>query len=94
MIDWVGRVCQNNRAETEKDKMSTRVSPEQFEISDKGITHKPTGCTFIPHPGQPLSGTMNDGQLGNKLVSGEDYRPSEVKAMMKELWTKHWLTKK
>lgn len=69
--------------------MSTRVTPDQFEITDKGITHKPTGCTFTPHPGQPLSGNMRLGQLGNKLPSGEDYRPHEVKAMMNELWAEH-----
>jgi hypothetical protein len=69
--------------------MSTRVMPDQFEITNLGITHKPTGCTFTPHPGQPLSGNMRLGQLGNKLASGEDYRPEEVKAIMRELWAKH-----
>ena len=72
--------------------MSTRVTPDQFEITAEGITHKPTGCTFAPHPGQPLSGNMRLGQLGNKLASGEDYRPHEVKARMNELWAKHRVT--
>jgi hypothetical protein len=52
----------------------------------KGITHGPTGCTFTTHPGQPMSGNMRMGQLGNKLPSGEDYRPEDVKAMMRQLW--------
>lgn len=73
---------------------STSVKPDQFEITDKGITHKPTGCTFTPYPGQPMSGNMRMGQLGNKLSSGEDYRPEEVKAMMQSLWEKHWAAKK
>lgn len=73
---------------------STLVKPDQFKISDEGITHKPTGCTFTPHPGQPLSGNMRLGQLGNKLASGEDYRPDQVKEMMNDLWAKHCAAKK
>lgn len=73
---------------------STPVDPDQFEITDKGITHKPTGCTFTPHPGQPMSGNMLMGQLGNKLPSGEDYRPEDVKVMMQQLWQKHCAAKK
>jgi hypothetical protein len=53
-----------------------------------------TGCTFTAHPGQPMSGTMRLGQLGNKLSSGEDYRPEDVKAMMRQLWEKHCATNK
>jgi hypothetical protein len=64
----------------------TPVKPEQFEITDQGITHKPTGCTFTPHLGQPMSGNMRIGQLGTKLRSGEDYRPEDVRAMMQQLW--------
>ena len=56
---------------------------DQFEISPKGITHKPTGATYTPHPGAPHSGTS---QLGNMLPNGEDYRPHEVTAMMELLW--------
>jgi hypothetical protein len=73
---------------------STPVKPDQFEISDERITHKPTGCTFTPHPGQSSSGNMRLGQLGNKLTSGEDYRPDEVKAMMQQLWETHCATLK
>jgi hypothetical protein len=65
---------------------STRVDLNQFEISAKGITHKPTGASYTAHPGSPYSGIMNDGQLGNVLKNGEDYRPDEVKEMMQRLW--------
>jgi hypothetical protein len=41
-----------------------------------------------------MSGNMRLGQLGNKLPSGEDFRPEDVKAMMRQLWEKHWATKK
>ena len=73
---------------------STPVKPDQFDISDARITHKPTGCTFTPHPGNPLSGNMRLGQLGNKLASGEDYRPDQVQEMMNKLWAKHLASKK
>jgi hypothetical protein len=57
--------------------MKTPVKEDQFEISDKGIKHTPTGYEFIPHPGQPFSGNVHLGHHGNKLPSGEDYDPSE-----------------
>ena len=38
---------------------STPVQRDQFEVSPKGITHKPTGTTYTPHPGAPYSGNMN-----------------------------------
>jgi hypothetical protein len=67
----------------------TPVKEDQFEISDKGIKHTPTGYEFIPHPGQPFSGNVHLGHHGSKLPSGEDYDPSEVKAMMGRLWNAH-----
>jgi hypothetical protein len=66
--------------------MPTPVRQDQFEISPKGITHKPTGASFTPYPGEPSSGTMNLGQLGSVLPNGDDYRPHEVQAMMRQLW--------
>ena len=59
--------------------MSTAVAQDQYEISPKGITHKPTSASFTPYPGQPNSGNMTHGQLGNVLPSGEDYRPPRWK---------------
>ena len=68
--------------------MATRafVRPEQFQVNDQGITHKPTGYNFTPHPGNPTSGVVNKGQLGDVLPSGEDYRPHEVEEMARQLW--------
>ena len=66
--------------------MSTPVKRDQFIVTAKGITHKPTGAMFTPHPGSPHSGTLSLGQLGNVLPNGEDHRPEEVKVMMNELW--------
>ena len=64
---------------------STPVQRDQFEVSPKGITHKPTGATYTPHAGAPYSGIMNLRQLGNVLVNGKDYRPHEVRTMMEQL---------
>ena len=65
----------------ERKMSSTPVQRDQFEVSLKGITNKPTGATYIPHPGAPYSGNMNLGQLGNVLPNGKDYRPHEVQMM-------------
>ena len=65
--------------------MWTPVRQDQFKVSPKGITHTPTGTTYIPHPGAPHSGTMNLGPPGN-VANGEGYRPGEVQAMMELLW--------
>jgi hypothetical protein len=65
---------------------STPVKPDQFEVSAKGIIHKPTGASFKPFPGQPSSGHINDGRLGNVLPNGEHYRPDQVYRMMIQLW--------
>jgi hypothetical protein len=64
----------------------TLVRREQFRISPKGITHTPTGATYIPHPGAPHCGITSLGQLGSVLPSGEDYLPHEVQTIMEQLW--------
>jgi hypothetical protein len=68
---------------------SKPVTRDQFEISPRGITHKPTGATYTPLPGSPFSGTMNRSQLGNMSKHGDDYRPFEVKDMMERLWAEY-----
>jgi len=69
--------------------MSAPVRRDQFEISPKGITHKPTGASFIPDPGEPGWGHLDPGQLGNVLPNGDDYEPHEVDAMMQQLWIEY-----
>mgnify|MGYP001607289852 CR=1 FL=1 len=66
--------------------MYTSVTEDQFEISDKGIKHKPTCYEFNPYPGQPFSGNTRLGYHGSKLPNGEDYDPDAVDSMMKRLW--------
>ena len=43
---------------------STSVEREQYEITDRGITHTPTGYSFTPYPGNSTSGTVKMGRLG------------------------------
>ena len=74
--------------------MSTPVKREQFKISDEGIEHLPTGYRFTPHPGSYDSGTVGYGQHGNRLASGEDYRPMDVEKMARGLWAEHVEKKK
>lgn len=69
--------------------MSAPVRRDQFEISPKGITHMPTGASFIPDPGEPAWGHLDPGQLGNVLPNGDDYEPHEVDAMMQQLWIEY-----
>jgi hypothetical protein len=69
--------------------MATPVTRDQFVVTAEGITHVPTGATFTPHPGSPISGNMYLGQLGNKLKSGEDHRPDEVKELMQKMWAEY-----
>lgn len=69
--------------------MSTPVRQDQFKISPDGITHTPTGAGFTPNPGNPHSGNMRLGQLGNVLANGDDHRPDQVNAMMQQLWAEY-----
>jgi hypothetical protein len=36
---------------------SSPVQRDQFEVSPKGITHKPTGATYIPIAAPPIRET-------------------------------------
>jgi hypothetical protein len=67
--------------------MDTPVTEDQFEMSDKGIKHLPTGYAFnVDSLEDPHSGKKRLGYHGSKLPSGEDYDPDEVDMMMKKLW--------
>ena len=65
---------------------STLVTRNQFNITPQGIVHKPTEAAFIPHPGDPHSGIVRLGQLGNQRPNGNHYEPEDVQRMMRELW--------
>lgn len=65
------------------------VSRDQFNVTPEGITHKPTGASFLPALGNPLSGTIRAGQLEDEHRSGDCYDPETVKRMMRELWAEY-----
>ncbi len=65
------------------------VTREQFEITDQGITHVPTGYSFRRGLGDPFDGHVNKGHLGNQLPSGEEYRPDDVEEMARRLWAEY-----
>jgi len=67
---------------------SKPITREQFEISMRGITHKPTRVTYTPKPSNPFSGTVNKSQLGKIGKLDADYPPYEVE-MMEELWVEY-----
>ena len=68
---------------------SMPVQPDQFEVSPRGIAHKPPGATYTRHPDAPSCGIMNPSQLGNVLTSGKHYRLHEVQTMMEQLWAEY-----
>ena len=67
----------------------TLVRRDQFNISPQGIVHKPTEAAFTPYPGDPYSGTVRLGQLGQRLSSGCQYDPDDVQRLMRELWAEY-----
>ena len=68
---------------------SILVRRDQFNITPQGIIHKPTESYFAPHTGDPHSGSIHLGQLGNVVPIGERYDPHQVQRMMMQLWTEY-----
>ena len=62
------------------------VRRDQFNITPRGIVHKPTDAAFTPYPGDPYSGITRLGQLACKHPNGNSFRPEDVQRMMWELW--------
>ena len=65
------------------------VRRDQFNITPQGIIHKPTDARFAPHTGDPYSGILRPGQLGNVARLGEGYDPDQVKKLMMQLWREY-----
>jgi hypothetical protein len=63
---------------------------DQFNITPQGILHKPTNTYFAPHAGDPYSGSIHLGQLGNVVaVGGGQYDLDQVKKIMMQLWAEY-----
>ena len=77
------------RQPTEKIMVSILVRRDQFNITTQGIVHKPTDAHFLPHAGDPYSGSIRLCQIGNVVPVGERDDPNQVKKMMMQLWTEY-----
>jgi len=71
------------------DMKSNLVTRDQFNISPQGIVHKPTDAGFTPNPGEPMTGTMRLGTLGNQQPNGNGYNADDVQRIMGELWAEY-----
>jgi hypothetical protein len=65
---------------------NTLVRRDQFNITPQGIVHKPTDAAFTPYAGDPYSGSLRMGQLGNNHPNGSGFNSEDVQRIMKELW--------
>jgi hypothetical protein len=72
-----------------KDMASILVTRDQFNITPQGITHKPTDASFVPHCGDPRSGSTRLGRLKCEVPSLDNYAPEVVKKMMMQLWAEY-----
>jgi hypothetical protein len=68
---------------------SILVTRDQFNITPQGVTHKPTDASFVPHCGDPRSGSMRLGSLECEAPSGDNYDREVVKSMMTQLWAEY-----
>jgi hypothetical protein len=60
--------------------LGSMVTREQFEITDDGITHTPTGYS------RKRNGDEDIGQTDKTLPSGEHYRLDEMRVWAERLW--------
>jgi hypothetical protein len=63
--------------------LGSMVTREQFEITDEGIVHTPTGYS------RKRNGDEDIGQTGKTLPSGERYPLDEVRVWPERLWIEH-----
>ncbi len=68
---------------------SILIRRDQFNITPQGIVHKPTDSHFAPHAGDPYTGNIHLGQVGNVVPAGERFDSVQLKRMMMQLWTEY-----
>ena len=66
--------------------MRGNVTPDQFEVRDGSIIHKPTDAEFIPHPKREGSVVVWTGKIGRELSDGAVYQYGDVLKAMKAFW--------
>ena len=62
------------------------VKEDQFQVSEVGVLHVPTGHRFVPYPERPSEGAVLLGPTAQG--SSNSFRLKEVSEMMKLLWKK------
>jgi len=67
----------------------TPITEDQFEITDQGIKHVPTGCEWVCHPSRPFSGLRREGYRGSRLPDGRDFDIGDLDEMMQRLWAEY-----
>jgi hypothetical protein len=65
-----------------------KPTPDEFDVSDEGVAHRPTEYSFRPFPGDPTHGSVRMGLLDKEVPEDERYDPEEVKRMARRLWSK------
>ena len=66
-----------------------KPTPDEFDVSDEGVVHRPTEYSFRPIPGDPTRGSVRMGMLDKEVPEDERYDAEEVKRMARRLWSKH-----
>ena len=72
--------------------MTANVTPDQFEVRDGLVIHKPTDAEFIPHPKREGSVLVWTGTIGRKLPDGTIYQYGDVLYAMKSFWWEGLIT--
>lgn len=62
------------------------VTPDQFEVRDAVVLHKPTEAEFIPHPEREDSVIVWTERRGKTLSDGAVYQYADVSAAMNAVW--------
>jgi hypothetical protein len=62
------------------------VTRNQFNVTPKGVVHKPTDAAFVPDPSNPKQGMVRLGQLTNTHPTAPEYPVEDVLRLMRELW--------
>jgi len=68
-------------------------TPDEFEIRENEVIHKPTNATWTAYPESAEPVWYRQSALGSVLSNGDDYREDEVAAMARRLLAER-LTKK
>jgi hypothetical protein len=69
--------------------MPVRVTPDQFVLTQEGITHILTGAKLTQAGPDPDALKLDMGQLEKEKDHPEQHNPEAVVKMLYELWEEH-----